>query len=233
MLAWLQPGALARTYRDPISWAILLVDLFPIYAVFQFGWDATSLVFLYWLENLIIGGVTLLRMFAASVNGGPLGAVSMFFFGPFFTVHYGMFCFVHGIFLAVFASATAGGMGDTAFVDPVSLVGFALSTGDQMMLFIFVIIALQLLLFIRDFLIAGEFRETAVPDEMMKPYGRIIVLHVALFVGFGVMLALGQPMIGVLSLILLRALWGAYQAYSRHIQPQRETVDKVDEASSV
>ncbi|WP_300394969.1 DUF6498-containing protein [Henriciella sp.] len=233
MLSWLRPDALAETYRDPVSWAVLAVDLFPIYALIQFGWDATALVFLYWLENLIIGGVTLLRMLAASTNNGPFGVASLAFLGPFFTIHYGMFCFVHGIFLAVFAAAASGGMAEADFMGPLTLVGFALSTGEQMGLFVGAIIALQLFLYVRDFLGRGAFREATIQTEMMKPYGRIILLHFALFAGFGLMVAFGQPMIGVLGLILLRALWGVYQSHLRHIQPQRESLNKVDEASPI
>lgn len=233
MLNWLRPHALARTYRDPVSWAILAVDLFPVYAVFQFGWDATALVFLYWLENVIIGGVTLLRMLAASAGSGPLGVSCMLFFGPFFTFHYGMFCFVHGIFLAAFAASAGTGTGDAGFIDPVGLVVFALATGRYMMLFAGAIIALQLFLFLRDFIGRGQFRDSDVQSEMMKPYGRIVLLHVALFAGFGVMIALGQPMLGVLGLIVLRAIWGVYQSHLRHIQPQRESADKVDEPSPI
>ena len=231
MLKWLQPAALAETYRDPVSWAILAVDLFPIYAVLQLGWDARALVFLYWLENLIIGGVTLLRMIASSTNYGPLGVGTLIFFGPFFTVHYGMFCFVHGIFLAVLGSA--GGLNEADFMGPVGLVQFALATGQHMVLFAGAIVALQLFLYVRDFIARGQFRETDVASEMMRPYGRIVLLHIGIFVGFGVMLLLGQPMLGILGLILLRALWGMYQSYKRRIQPARESADKVDEPSPI
>ena len=232
MLNWLRPQALAETYRDPVSWAILAVDLFPVYAVLQFGWDATALVFLYWLENVIIGAITLLRMLATSLRGGPFGVAGMLFIGPFFTVHYGMFCFVHGIFLAAF-SAISQGSDDAPFMDPVSLIQFALDTGAQMALFAGAIVALQLFLFFRDFIARGEWRESDVMVEMARPYGRVVVLHIALFVGFGVMIALGQPMLGVLGLIALKALWGMYQAHRRHIQPQLESAEKVDEPSPI
>lgn len=232
MLKWLRPQALAETYRDPVSWAILAVDLFPVYAVIQFGWEATALVFLYWLENLIVGAVTLLRMLASSITKGAAGIASLAFLAPFFTFHYGMFCFVHGIFLAVFAAASSGGMSEADFMGPFALVEFALSTGDQMALFIGAIVALQLFLFVRDFIGRGEFRSANIQTEMMRPYGRIILLHFALFAGFGLMLWLGQPMIGVLALILLRAVWGVYQAYRRRFQPMRDSCQKVDEPSS-
>ena len=81
MLNFLDPNTLARTYRDPVAWAILAVDLFPIWAVLTLGWGAIPLVFLYWLENLIIGAVALAKMIATSMKDHPIGAMGMLFIG--------------------------------------------------------------------------------------------------------------------------------------------------------
>ena len=232
MFKWLSSSALARAYRDPAAWAALLVDLFPVYAVLYFGWDAAALVFLYWLENLIIGLITLLRMVASSLANGLRGGTAMILFGPFFIFHYGMFCFVHGIFLAVLA-AIGRGAGEPEFMSPMRLVEFALAAGQHMAWFAGAILALQLFLFLRDFLWRGGWRETNIMDEMAKPYGRVIVLHFGLFVGFGGLIALGQPMAGILALILLRAAWSLYLSMTGKLQPQRESANKVDGASLV
>jgi hypothetical protein len=56
-----------------------------------------SLVALYWLENLVIGGYTILRL-AGSVVTGLGNLLLALFMIPFFTLHYGMFCYGHGIF---------------------------------------------------------------------------------------------------------------------------------------
>ena len=231
MLSWLSPENLSRTYRDPVAWAILLVDLFPVYAIFAFGWDATSLVFLYWLENVVIGAMTLLRMITSSVRMGIVGLPVMVFLGPFFTFHYGMFCFVHGVFLVAFSAMSGGG--DMGFPSPLGVVGFALASGPHMYVFLGAIIALQLVLFVRDFIGRGEFRETDPTQEMAKPYGRVVVLHIGIFVGFGVMIALGQPMIGILGLIALRALWGVYQTVRRRLAIDRHEAIEVDAASPI
>lgn len=215
MLSFLNPDTLSRTYRDPISWAILAVDLFPIFAVLTMGWGAAPLVFLYWLENLIIGVVTLARMIATSAKDGPAGLAIMGFLGPFFIVHCGLFCFVHGVFVSVFASLSEGADGSPGFPSPVSLIDQALSSGANMTLFVVTIIALQAFLFVQDFLGRGEYRNAEVQTEMMAPYGRIIVLHIGIFAGAFAMIALGEPMIGILALILLRALWGVVMSAHR------------------
>lgn len=212
---FLNPDTLSRTYRDPISWVILAVDLFPILAVLTMGWGAAPLVFLYWLENLIIGVVTLARMIATSAKDGPAGLAVMAFLGPFFIVHYGLFCFVHGVFVSVFASLSQSADGSPGFPSPVSLIDQALSSGANMTLFVVTIIALQAFLFVQDFLGRGEYRNAEVQTEMMAPYGRIIVLHIGIFAGAFAMVALGEPMIGILALILIRALWGVVMSASR------------------
>lgn len=212
MLDWLNPDELLRTYRDPLALAILLVDMFPIFAVLALGWGAAALVFLYWLENLVIGLVTLARMTAASMAEHPAGAVGMLFIGPFFIVHYGMFCFVHGIFVYVFASGLDSNPG---FPDPISLIGHALNSGEMMGLFIGAIIVLQGVLFVTDFLMTGAYKTVKPQEEMGAPYGRILVLHFGLFAGMAAMIAFGQPLWGILALIGLRMLWGVLQVRRR------------------
>ena len=217
MLRFLDPNTLARTYRDPVAWVILIVDLFPIWAVLTLGWGAAPLVFLYWLENLIIGAVALARMIATSVKEHVIGLVGMLFLGPFFIVHYGMFCFVHGIFISTFANMHAGGS-DPDFPSPLGLISRALESGTNMPTFILAIIAVQIYLFVTDFILRGEFRKTTINAEMTAPYGRIIILHFAIFAGAFALAAIGEPLWGVLGLILLRALWGVFLTVRRRVE---------------
>ncbi|MEL6416596.1 MAG: DUF6498-containing protein [Pseudomonadota bacterium] len=216
MLNFLDPNTLARTYRDPIAWLILAVDLFPIIAVLTMGWGAAALVFLYWLENLIIGAATLAKMTATSVKNGPGGLVGMAFLGPFFFVHYGMFCFVHGVFVGMFATLSSGG--DPGFPTPFGLIDQALSSGPNMPTFILAIIGVQIILFTQDYILRGEYQQSSVDKEMMAPYGRIIVLHFGIFAGAFAMVALGEPMLGILALIFLRALWGVFLTVRRRMR---------------
>ncbi len=231
MARFFDPSTLARTYRDPVALVILAVDLFPAVAVLTLGWGLAPLVFLYWLENLVIGAFALARMIAASMKEHPIGLIGMVFLGPFFVFHYGMFCFVHGIFLHTFAYMHAPQGAD--FMSPFGLIGAALSSGQHMATFLAAIIALQAYLFARDFIGRGEFRETDPGSEMAKPYGRVVVLHIAIFAGAGAMAVLGQPLLGVLGLILLRALWGMVLTIGRRRRIDREQQDKVDAVSPI
>ena len=214
MLSFLDPNALARTYRDPVAWVILAGDLFPVWAVLTLGWGAAPLVFLYWLENLIIGAVALAKMAATSMKDSPIGLIGMAFIGPFFVVHYGMFCFVHGVFVSVFAKMGSN-PSDIDFPTPWGLIQEALNSGTSMTTFVLAIIAVQIFLFFQDFILRGEYRETSIEKEMQAPYGRIIILHIGIFAGAFAMAAIGEPMWGILALILLRALWGVFLTVRR------------------
>ncbi|MCA8901194.1 MAG: hypothetical protein KDA53_08070 [Hyphomonas sp.] len=197
-------GLMVRTYRDPLAWLTLFVDLLPIIAIVFFGWKAIPLVALYWLENLVIGAWTLMRMLG-TIAGNILNLPIMLFLGPFFCVHYGMFCFGHGIFLQAMSGNDQGG----AFGGgPVALVEWALGTAPHMIWFVAAIAAVNGVFYLVDFLILGGYRKTQPIAEMFSPYGRIVTLHVAIILGAGLMMAFGQPLLGVLLLLFLRVVFG-------------------------
>ena len=205
MKGFIDPDLIARTYRDPLAWLTLLVDLLPVIAVVFFGWKAVPLVALYWLENLIIGGFTILRMLGTAANN-LVNLAGAAFLIPFFTVHYGMFCFGHGVFLRSFAGGEeSGGLSGGGMR---SLVDWALGSGPHMMWFVTAIIAVNAVFYVSDFILRGGYREAQLQAEMFAPYGRIVTLHVAIILGAGIMMAFGEPLLGVLILICLRVVFG-------------------------
>lgn len=208
MKGFFDPDLFARTYRDPMAWLSLLVDLLPVIAVVFFGWKAVPLVALYWLENLVIGVFTILRMIG-TVAANVLNLAAAAFMVPFFTVHYGMFCFGHGVFLRAFAGSDIGNLAP----DPSgmrTLIDWALGTGPKMLWFVGAIVAVNAVFYLVDFVIRSGYRETQIPVEMFAPYGRIVTLHVAIILGAGIMMAFGQPLLGVLILIMLRVAFGMF-----------------------
>ena len=70
------------------------------------------------------------------------------------------------------------------------------------------IITFQVFSFLYGFLLRGEWKRSGVDQEMIAPYGRIIILHIGIFAGAFALILLGDPMVGVLALIVARALWG-------------------------
>ena len=93
-------------------WTAAALNLIPLAGVVFWGWDAFTLIFLYWLENVVIGARTLASMGASALLGGMLNKLGALFFGAFFTFHYGLFCFVHGTFVVQFAGPRRGQRAD-------------------------------------------------------------------------------------------------------------------------
>lgn len=225
MKRWfLDPSEVARAYRDPLSWVSLCVDLLPIFAVFAFGWGATPLVALYWLENLVIGAFTIFRMIGTALVSIVSFGMALFMV-PFFFFHYGLFCFGHGVFLRVFA----GGAGSTEPLEPVSLIRWALGTAPEMTWFVAAIAGVSLLYYVVDFIGRGEFRNSNPSTEMFSPYGRIVTLHIAIILGAGVAFTLDEPLLGVLLLIFIRVVFGIFTTVVR----RRQRDAKVEAAASM
>ncbi|MFN3608954.1 MAG: DUF6498-containing protein [Hyphomonas sp.] len=215
---------IARAYADPLSWLNLAVDLLPIWAIFQFGWGATPLVALYWLENLVVGFFVAARMLGtglSQLSRGMFVGAGVFFLVPFFIVHYGAFCFGHGIFIATFAAPEMG------FPNPAELIGWALSTGPHMGLFLGAIIAVNLAIFLIDFLGRGEIRRTKIDGEMLAPYGRIVTLHLAILLGAAFAFNSDEPLMGVLLLILIRIAFGMILAVRRRVKRDAQLAEGV------
>jgi hypothetical protein len=175
------------------SGAILVAsNLLPLYGVIAWDWPVFYVMALYWAENVLAGVFTLLRMLAAN----PLPALPL---GAFFCFHYGMFCFVHGVFVnALFNTAQERSGEVSALVQTLlGAPGLAAAT---------VLLALSHgWSFVAHVLgTPRESREQDLRKIMMRPYGRMVVLHLAiLFGGFAVM-ALQRPEAPLVVLILLK-----------------------------
>ncbi len=128
-----------------------------------------------------------------SQSGGLMHLLKALFV-PFFCVHYGGFCFVHGIFVFALLNSdspfTGGGQGD-----PFALLQNSLQQLSQtwLLLSLSLLAGSHLFSFVRNYLLGGEYRRTVLPLLMMQPYARVVVLHLAIIAGGFLAAALGSP----------------------------------------
>lgn len=216
----------ARAMRDPVVATGLMVDLAPVLGVLAFGWGAAPIVMLYWLENLVIGvftvGRILLSGFMQARVPGVLGAL---FLCAFFTFHYGMFCMGHGVFLFSFLSDGPALTPDFGPGGLLEMAGMALHSASGLPFVLSLIIGWQAYVFVMDDWLAGGLVESNPMTEMFMPYGRIVVLHIGIFAGAFALMWIGDPMIGVLGLILLRVLFGLFLNVRRREISQEAAAD--------
>ena len=198
---------------------LIVVNLLPIFGVIYANWSVFEIVALYWFENVVIGVVNVLKILTCcptddseedqklpeylrpSASTGMLQHLSKIFLVPFFSFHYGGFCFVHGIF--VFAllgpKKAAGGDGD-----PFKNMGdwFGSFPDSNIKWFVLAIIASHLFSYFHNYMGKGEYRRMTPADLMNAPYGRVIVLHFAIILGGFAVQALGSS-VGLLMLLII------------------------------
>jgi hypothetical protein len=226
----LDPAYWARALSNPLVVAGLIVDLLPVYAIFAWGWNAVPLVMLYWMENVVAGVITLPRIVVSGARFGILGILGGLFLSAFFVVHYGLFCLVHGTFLVGFATlSNQQSIDDVPFADLEGLFRYGLQSGLHIDWIVYAIAAFHVIAFLVDFLWKGEWKRSSPDKEMASPYGRIVILHFGIFAGAGALFLIGQPMVGVLALVLFRAVWGI-MSNSKRFGPEAE-IDKATAAS--
>ena len=197
-------------------WMLVAINLIPLAGVAFWGWRLHEIVFLYWIENLVIGAVNMLRMRIAvpdtlpslaqrgiEPTAGQMVAGKAFLIG-FFFVHYGGFCYVHGTFLAIFFSPGPGASRELGAVlasmlqNPAVLVAI---TG---------IVVSHAYSYFHNYIGRGEYLRADLRNMMFRPYKRIVVTHLFIFAGAFALLGLGSPVAAMLAFIAIKIAIDAY-----------------------
>jgi len=202
--------------KDNLSLLALIgANLIPLAGVFFFGWDVTLIVLLYWSENLIAGFYNILKMALLKIDR-PLKNTGKLFIIPFFCLHYGAFCAVHGLFLTVFFKIS-----ESSSLFPANQETWPLHLVFIQILFnviakiwasrppemIWALIGLTIshgISFWENFILGGEYKTSSLKKLMHQPYQRIIVMHIAIIAGGIFVMKLNSPMPLMIILILLK-----------------------------
>jgi len=204
-----------RSGRTLSSLSLIGANLAPLIGVLVLGWDAGVVVLLYWVENLVLGVYTILRIVFARVPV-PLFHAGKLFAIPFFALHFGGFCAVHGLFImalfelgggpgAVLAETSSSGL--FVFFE---LLGAVLRSlwSDPPPAFGWLVIGLLAshgISFVQNFILGGERQEITIGKLMTLPYRRIVLLHVAILAGGVPVLLLDSPLALLIILVVLKA----------------------------
>lgn len=221
-------GFWQRVLRSRSALMLIAANLIPFFGVLFGGWSAFDVVFLFWLENAIIGLFNICKMWTAGAIGRPdfaspeqkqssskpdaanvptsetpraLRIGGMLCLSAFFTFHYGGFMFVHGVFIVALLKRPWGQMPvpDDSPFDLLKHVKEAIS-GDLLWPFL-ALFASHGFSFLYNFVGRKEYERVNVGALMGAPYGRVVVLHLAIL--FGGMLSLFLPpfMVGLLVIL--------------------------------
>lgn len=206
---------LKNNHITPPFWfgliGVVLLNIVPIIGLFFFQWTAFEVVFFFWLESLAIGVGCLLKML---FSPHAVSIVQRLFAMVFFCIHYGMFNFGHGMFVFMLMDDMAenhsqalmnGSSGSllTLYEKVAQLV-----VDNQWEWIVAQVFVLQLCLVMRDFWM----RQVDMPNkELFKPYGRVVVMHVAIIGGAFLSTMVGNGGVALmLVLVLLKLSWDIY-----------------------
>ena len=185
--------------RWPSALALLAANLVPLYGVLFLGWETFPLVLLFWLENVVVGVLNAARMLCVDPRD-PASWAAKLFMVPFFCVHYGMFTAIHGSFVF----HLLGGK-DYATPSLLPLDAAARAAADfGLWLPLAVLVASHLFSFLWNYLYRGEYRRAQLSRLMAQPYGRVVVLHVAIIFGGFAATMIGSPLWALIVLLALK-----------------------------
>jgi hypothetical protein len=168
----LKGGAQARIS----ALALLAANLVPLLGVLFWGWPLGKLLALYWAETAVLGVFNIFRMLMIQpLLGLPLSL--------FFAFHFGMFMFVHGVFLTLLVLRPGGGMGIASLLAMVAGLRWEVAA----------LVASHGVSFFVYWILGDEKEGKTLPRQMMAPYGRVVVMHLSILFGGAAVTFFGQP----------------------------------------
>jgi hypothetical protein len=181
-----------------VSLALLVAaNLLPLIGVSLWDWDVLALLMLFWCENVIIGLFGIARMVVSASEENTFEGLLL---PVFFLVHYGGFMFGHLMVLLFMYSNSLPEAG--SIVGPadyhrivmdnlswVALIALFVSHGWS---------------FVENFMGNREHERITSRQAMALPYRRMIITHVALIVGGFFLLESGEPLAGLILLVLMK-----------------------------
>jgi hypothetical protein len=176
---------------------LVAANLLPLAGVLWWDWDVFLLLLLFWCENVIIGVFGIARLIVAGETDSPR---ETFVLPLFFLAHYGGFMFGH--FMVIFALYSSTVEQGGRLAEPgdfyreiasgyswIALLALFVSHGWS---------------FIENFMGDREHERLTLGQAMALPYRRMIITHIALLAGGFFLAEHGQPLAGLMILVLLK-----------------------------
>lgn len=195
---------------------LILANLVPLYGALFAGWNVFSIMILFWLESAIIGFFTIRKMMRAEgtesmlgttriiINGKPLSEIQQqsqnpfsakLFYIPFFSLHYGIFMFVHLIILVSFFAIVPAIQGERIRFD-----FWGVAIGFLSLLFS------HTMSYKMNFISKGEYKVMNASQLFFSPYPRIIVMHLTLILGGIFAFQAGQSVVAIGIMVVLKII---------------------------
>jgi hypothetical protein len=201
--------------------ALVLANVMPLYGVLFLHWTVFPLILFFWAENVVIGVFNVLRMIASKPSDA-MNWLAKFFIIPFFTVHYGMFTFVHGVFVVGFF----GGFFRGGASAPTAGAVWQVVLDNQLHYALAALVVSHGVSFFANYIGRGEYRTASLQQLMGAPYGRVVVLHLAVLFGGFLVMATNSAVAALVLLIALKVGLDIVMHLREHARLARRTDTK-------
>jgi len=200
----------------PVSaFILLLVNLVPLWGVLYGGWGVFDVMVLFWAENIVIGLLNIVKMAMMIPLRKAYGMTALI---PFFTLHYGLFTLVHGIFVFTMFHPGSGIDGSLDSALP-HLTGALMSNLWIPILLLFVSHGLSVIL---NFILRQEYQRIEPNHLMVQPYGRVVILHMTILLGGFLVMATGQAISAIIFLVGLKTVIDLIAHNLQHRPPKEK-----------
>ena len=176
---------------------LIAANLLPLAGVLFWDWDVFLLLLLFWCENVVIGLFGIARLIVA---GKTENMTEGLFLPLFFLVHYGGFMLGH--FIVLFAMYSTNVEEAGLLAEPADFYGMIVEKLNWL-----AVVALFVShgwSFVENYLGREEHENLTPGQAMALPYRRMMITHVALIVGGFFLVENGQPLAGLILLILMK-----------------------------
>jgi hypothetical protein len=203
----------------PISILFLIaVNMIPLFGVLFFGWSLFSIMFLYWIENGIIGFFNIFKIALArapgtsfTINGRLVGSSNKEIRVILFILQYGFVWMVHGALVYLYFGMSSSDLFGSFEPRGVAIVAAALFLSHGVS-------------FLVNFLGKEEYLTVSPDRQMIEPYSRVLVLTVTiLWSGFFID-RLGAPLAALILLVLLKTVIDLLAHLREHRKAERRSI---------
>lgn len=179
------------------SISLIITNIVPLFGAIFFDWSIYSILIAYWIENLIIGYFTYIKIPLSLGNNKENKILRLFNLPPFqenmvinrFLRDYMFFCIVHGVLLFVFF-----------FID----VKFEIDIIPNILLMTVLLFISHWISYRSNFMGKKEYLRISPSQQVVMPYSRIMIMHLVVLMGGLIVENNGYKLVAVGFLVILK-----------------------------
>ena len=188
----------------PSAVMLLAANMVPVWGAIFLGWSVAAFLLLFWTENAILGLTNIIKLLtikSASRAHPVRQLIENIFNSVIFTVHYGGFCFGHGLGVLLL-------MGVSFYIEDSNSENWPeisdMLFKDKLVYAIVALFISHFVSLVTNWFIKRERYGKKWEEIMLQPYSRIIALHITIVIGSIIMILLQSPVAGLVLLLAMK-----------------------------